>query len=155
MMTTAPSRRTLLIAGVSAVATAACARPAKASPVLEVHRSPSCGCCGAWISHMREAGFETRVVATDDPGVIRRAGGLPDTLAACHTALIGGYVIEGHVPAADVRRLLAERPAAAGLAVPAMPMGSPGMETPDGRVEPYDTLLVLRSGGTRVFARHG
>ncbi len=81
--------------------------------------------------------------------------GVPEALASCHTALIGGYVLEGHVPAEDVRRLLAERPKAVGLAVPAMPLGSPGMETPDGQREPYETLLILEGGGTRVFARHG
>ena len=79
---------------------------------------------------------------------------MPDALASCHTGLIGGYLVEGHVPAQDVIRLLAERPSAVGVAVPAMPLGSPGMETPQGHREPYDTLLVLQSGDTRVFARH-
>lgn len=79
---------------------------------------------------------------------------MPDALASCHTGLIDGYVVEGHVPAADVVRLLAERPTARGITVPAMPLGSPGMDTPQGHKDPYDTLLVLRSGATRVFARH-
>ncbi|WP_339929647.1 DUF411 domain-containing protein [uncultured Brevundimonas sp.] len=96
-----------------------------------------------------------RTTEVADPGAVRRARGVPDSLAACHTAVIGGYVLEGHVPAEDVRRLLVERPDALGLAVPAMPLGSPGMEVPDGRREPYETLLILKGGGTRVFARHG
>lgn len=88
-------------------------------------------------------------------GSVRRAQGVPESLASCHTALVGGYVLEGHVPAEDVRRLLAERPEAVGLVVPGMPLGSPGMETPDGQREVYETLLILKGGGTRVFARHG
>ena len=79
---------------------------------------------------------------------------MPDALASCHTGLIDGYLVEGHVPTRDVVRLLAERPEAVGITVPAMPLGSPGMETPQGHKEPYDTLLVLRSGATRMFARH-
>ena len=85
---------------------------------------------------------------------LRSRHGLPEILASCHSALVAGYFVEGHVPAADVRRLLAERPEAIGIAVPGMPLGSPGMETPTGDREPYDTLLVLKSGATRLFARH-
>jgi len=103
---------------------------------------------------MRQAGFTTTVTILADLQPIRSSRGLPDALASCHTGLIGDYLVEGHVPAQDVIRLLAERPDALGLAVPAMPLGSPGMETPQGHKDPYDTLLVLRSGATRVFARH-
>lgn len=149
------SRRVLLVLGVSAAATAACAQTARPSSDLAVYKSPTCGCCGAWVQHMTAAGFQARVTEVDDPGSVRRAQGVPESLASCHTAVIGGYVLEGHVPAADVRRLLAERPDALGLAVPAMPLGSPGMEMPDGRREAYATLLILKGGGTRVFARHG
>lgn len=157
-MTIPFSRRALLIAGVSAAAataTAACAQTARPSSDLAVYKSPTCGCCGAWVEHMTGAGFQARVTEVADPGSVRRAQGVPQSLASCHTALIGGYVLEGHVPAGDVRRLLAERPDALGLAVPAMPLGLPGMETPDGRREAYETLLILKGGGTRVFARHG
>jgi len=104
---------------------------------------------------MRAAGFEARVTELADLSATRGTQDVPDALASCHTALIGGYVLEGHVPAEDVRQLLAERPEALGLAVPAMPLGSPGMEMPDGRKEPYETLLILKGGGTRVFARRG
>lgn len=157
-MTIPFSRRALLIAGVSAAAataTAACAQTARPSSDLAVYKSPTCGCCGAWVEHMTAAGFQARITEVTDPGAVRRARGIPDSLASCHTALIGGYVLEGHVPAGDVRRLLAERPDALGLAVPAMPLGSPGMEMPDGRRDPFETLLILKGGGTRVFARHG
>ena len=104
---------------------------------------------------VRAAGFKARVNELPSLRSIRSTQGVPEALASCHTAMIGGYVLEGHVPAEDVRKLLAERPEAVGLAVPAMPLGSPGMETPDGQREPYETLLILKGGGTRVFARHG
>lgn len=147
--------RRLLIGSAAALAVAGSARAqTRGSRALAVYKSPTCGCCDGWVRHMRQAGFTVAVHVVDDPGAVRRARGLPDTLASCHTGVIGGYAIEGHVPAADVVRLLAERPAAVGLALPGMPMGSPGMEAPDGRTAPFDTLLVLRSGQTRVFGRH-
>lgn len=121
---------------------------------LTVFKTPTCRCCDGWITHMREAGFTTTVTVLSELRPVRSSRGLPDALASCHTGLIGGYLIEGHVPAPDVIRLLDERPAAIGLAVPAMPLGSPGMETPQGHRDAYDTLLVLPSGASRVFARH-
>ena len=150
------SRRSLLIVGVgvSALTVAGCAQTARPSSELAVYKSPTCGCCGAWVEHMTAAGFQARITEVTDTASVRSAQGVPAPLASCHTAVIGGYFLEGHVPAEDVRRLLAERPDALGLAVPAMPLGSPGMETPDGQREPYQTMLVLRGGGTRTFARH-
>lgn len=136
--------------GVAGTACAQTPRPRS----LAVFKTPTCACCDAWMTHMRAAGFSTAVTILPDLQSVRRRHGLPDGLAACHTAVIDGYVVEGHVPAADVVRMLAERPDAVGLAVPAMPLGSPGMETPQGHKDPYDTLLVLRTGATRVFARH-
>lgn len=121
---------------------------------LVVYKTPTCPCCDGWIAHMRGAGFAVTVNVLPDLRPIRAARGFPDELASCHTGLINGYLVEGHVPAADVIRLLNERPAAIGLAVPGMPLGSPGMETPQGRRDIYDTLLVLTSGASRVFARH-
>ena len=148
------SRRHLIAAG-AALAFAGSARAqTRGSRALAVYKSPTCGCCEGWVAHMRQAGFTAAVHVVADPGTVRRARGLPDGLASCHTAVIDGYAIEGHVPAADVVRLLAERPEAVGLAAPGMPVGSPGMETPDGRKQPFETLLVLRSGQTRVFGRH-
>jgi hypothetical protein len=147
--------RRLMVGAVIALGAghAACAQtPAPRS--LAVYKTPTCACCDGWIAHMRQAGFVATVTLLNDLRPLRLSRGLPDALASCHTGLIGGYLIEGHVPAADVVRLLAERPDAVGLAVPAMPLGSPGMETPQGHRDPYDTLLVLRSGGARVFARH-
>lgn len=125
---------------------------AQGAPRVEVFKSASCGCCGAWVDHLRENGFE--VVAHDVPDIpaARKKLGMPDRLGSCHSAKVGGYAIEGHVPAADIRRLLKEKPPALGLAVPSMPPGSPGMES--ARPVPYNTLLVGRDGSTRVFARH-
>ncbi len=148
------SRRLLIASGATfAFAGRAHART-RGSRQLAVYKSPTCGCCDGWVAHMRRAGFTVAVHVVEDPGTVRRARGLPDALASCHTGVVDGYAIEGHVPAADVIRLLAERPAAIGLTAPGMPLGSPGMETPDGRKQPFDTLLVLRSGQTRVFGRH-
>lgn len=150
-----PSRR-LVIGSAAAFALAGSARAqTRGGRALAVYKSPTCGCCEGWVAHMRQAGFTAAVHVVEDPGTVRRARGLPDALASCHTAVIGGYAIEGHVPATDVTRLLAERPEAVGLAVPGMPMGSPGMEAPGGRKQPFDTLLVLRGGQTRVWERHG
>lgn len=119
---------------------------------ITVWKGPSCGCCGDWIKHLEADGF---VVTSHDTGnaAMRAKLGLPVKLGSCHTAQIGGYAIEGHVPAKEIRRLLRERPQAVGLAVPGMPLGSPGMDGPDygGRKDPYDVLLVRKDGSTSVF----
>jgi hypothetical protein len=125
-----------------------------ASPLMVVHKSPTCGCCAAWIKHMEQAGFRIEVINEVRLDPIKRALGVPEHLGSCHSAKIDRYFIEGHVPAEDVKRLLAERPNALGLAVPRMPIGSPGMEQGNRR-DPYDVLLVYRSGKTEVFAHHG
>jgi hypothetical protein len=148
------NRRLLLGATVLVGMTGTACAQARPSRNLTVFKTPTCACCDAWIRHMRDAGFSTTITILPSLQSVRISRGMPDALASCHTGLIDGYLVEGHVPAQDVIRLLAERPAAIGLAVPAMPLGSPGMETPQGHREPYDTLLVLRSGATRVFARH-
>ena len=126
---------------------------AAAPPVIQVVKTPTCGCCNRWIAHLRRAGFQVRVTETEDVAPTARRLGVPDDLRSCHTASVGGYAIEGHVPAADIQRLLRERPAAAGIAVPGMPAGSPGME--GGGSEPYQVILFNRRGQRRVFARHG
>ena len=131
---------------------AACAEAA-AAPLVQVVKSPSCGCCNGWVAHLRRAGFQVRVSDVADVTPTARRLGVPDDLRSCHTASVAGYAIEGHVPAADIRRLLRERPAAAGLAVPGMPLGAPGMEH-GGRREPYRTILFTRAGRRSVFASH-
>ena len=122
------------------------------APTIAVIKDPNCGCCTQWVEHLRREGFVVSVTDTPDQPARSAKLGVPEELRGCHTATIGGYVIEGHVPAADIRRLLTERPKALGLAVPGMPMGSPGMEQ-GGQTEPYVTVLFDRSSG-RVFARH-
>jgi hypothetical protein len=122
-------------------------------PVVTMYRNPSCGCCGAWAERLREAGFvRLQSHAVADMTATRRALGMPEIHASCHTAQIGQYLLEGHVPAADIKRLLRERPDAIGLAVPGMPVGAPGMEGK--KADAYDTLLILKDGGTRVFQHH-
>lgn len=124
-----------------------------AMPVsIEVFKSPYCGCCEGWVKHLRQNGFAVQVHDVGDVPAARKKLGMPDELGSCHTAKVGNYVVEGHVPAADIQRLLKERPKALGLAVPSMPPGSPGMESP--KPVPFDTLLVQQDGGTRVFAHH-
>jgi hypothetical protein len=123
--------------------------------LLTVHKTPTCGCCGEWVEHMEQAGFEVAVVETSDLSPIRQEVGLPYGLGSCHTAQVDGYFIEGHVPAADVQRFLSERPEARGLTVPGMPLGSPGMEVPSGAKDAYDVLMVLPDGSTVVYASHG
>lgn len=128
----------------------------KATPVkFEVWKDPNCGCCGDWIAHMHAHGFQATVYDTGNAAARDRLG-LPQRYASCHTAVIGGYVVEGHVPARDVQRLLRDRPQALGLAVPGMPIGAPGMDGPvyGGRRDAFDTLLVLRDGASRVFQSH-
>jgi hypothetical protein len=126
-----------------------------ALPVAVVHKTASCGCCGIWVDHLKAEGFQVEVRDTDDMNPIKVRLGVPAGKGSCHTAEIGGYVVEGHVPAEDIKRLLAERPAARGLVLPGMPAGSPGMEMPDGYVQPYTVELVRADGSTEPFAQHG
>jgi len=133
------------------------ASPSKIDPALPVaivHKTASCGCCGIWVDHLKAAGFQVDVRDTDDMNPIKVRLGVPVGKASCHTAEIGGYVVEGHIPAEDIKRLLAERPAARGLVLPGMPAGSPGMEMPDGYVQPYTVELVRNDGITEPFAQH-
>lgn len=123
-------------------------------PAMIVHKSPSCGCCGLWVDHMREAGFQVEVRDADNLEPVKARLGIPHGKGSCHTAEVGGYFIEGHVPAADVQRLLTEKPAIKGLVLPGMPMGSPGMEAPDGRRDAYTVEAVTADGASQPFARH-
>ena len=119
---------------------------------MELWKDPNCGCCKDWVDHMQANGFAVKVHDTGNNAVRARLG-LPQKLGSCHTALVGGYLVEGHVPATDVRALLRQKPKALGLAVPGMPVGSPGMDGPEygNRRDRYDVLLVARDGSTRVF----
>ena len=127
----------------------------RAAPEIEVWKSPSCDCCTGWVEHLQDNGFAVKVKDTSPAMLdqIKRQAGITDKLASCHTGKIDGYVIEGHVPAADIKRLVSEKPDAAGLTVPGMPIGSPGMEVDDKR-EPYDVLLLRKDGATEVFAKY-
>lgn len=140
--------------GAAAAGLAACKQAQARAPQITIYKDPNCGCCGAWADHVKGAGFAISVVETSDLAAIRNRYGVPEHLASCHTGVVAGYAIEGHVPSDDIKRLLARKPQARGLAVPAMPIGSPGMESPDGSREPYEVLLVRQDGTTEVFARH-
>ncbi len=125
--------------------------PAQATEVV-VYKSASCGCCKDWIRHLQANGFAVKAYNVVDLAEVKRTNGVSPHLASCHTARVGGYVIEGHVPAQDIKRLLAERPAVAGLAVPGMPAGSPGMEGP--RKDPYNVYAFRPDGSTSIYARY-
>ena len=148
------NRRNFLL-GASALVSlsAAPARAAGPGIDIQVFKSPRCGCCGAWVSHLRSAGFSVTVAEVHSAAAERKRLGMPDRYSSCHTATVGGYVLEGHVPAADVKRLLTAKPNALGLAVPGMPPSAPGMDVP-GRQVPYQVLLVDRAGDSSVFASY-
>ena len=121
-------------------------------PTVQVYKDPACGCCTAWIKHLQANGFQVVAHDTNDVAAHKRRLGVPFGVGSCHTAEVGGYVVEGHVPAQDIRRLLSERPRVRGLVVPGMPMGSPGMEGE--RKDAFDVLLIDRDGSTRQYARY-
>jgi hypothetical protein len=122
---------------------------AESTAKMTVYKDPSCGCCGAWVNHVQKAGFSVDVIKSDKMNTIKAQYGVPDALRSCHTAEIGGYVIEGHVPSAEITRLLNERPVAKGLAVAGMPMNSPGMEVSGSPAETYSVML-FDGGNTPV-----
>jgi hypothetical protein len=145
-------RRTMigfLLAGIPAVAHST---PAKIAELI-VYKSPYCGCCGAWVEHIKASGLKAVIRETEDVGAVAAKLGVPEKFRSCHTATIGGYFVEGHVPAADIQKLLKERPKARGIAVPGMPAGAPGMEQ-SGRRDAYATLIIDRGGVARVFTKH-
>lgn len=121
---------------------------------MVVYKSPTCGCCKAWIKHLEENGFTVEAKDVADMTAMKRQLGVPAGVESCHTATIEGYLVEGHVPAADLRRLLKEKPPAQGIAVPEMPVGSPGMEVPGVPAAAYKTLLFTRDGQTKLFTQH-
>ncbi len=123
------------------------------SLIMTVYKTPTCGCCRAWVDHVRESGFRASATDVADVSPVKNTHKVPSDLHSCHTALIGGYVVEGHVPAADIKRMLSERPDIIGLAVPGMPSGSPGME--NGIVDRYDVIAIGKDGSRKVWATHG
>ena len=148
--------KTFLLIGLALVLlplkAAAPATALPASPLLTVYKDPDCGCCKSWVEYMRKHGFRVDAKDTRDMDQVKVNLGVPQSLVSCHTALVGGYIIEGHVPAADIERLLKQKPKIAGLAVPGMPVGSPGMEgSPPVH---YQVIAFERSGKTHVFANH-
>ena len=124
-----------------------------APPVIDVYKSPTCGCCNKWIDHLKANGFTVRSHDTDNVAEHKVRLGVPSGYGSCHTAEIGGYVVEGHVPAREIKRLLKENPRARGLVVPAMPVGSPGMEA-GGRKDPYKVFLVNQRGSVRTYTQY-
>jgi hypothetical protein len=144
------SRRMALGAGLAVLTLPVWA--AKERTALQVWKDPNCGCCKDWVTHLEQAGFKVTVQETGN-AVTRKRLGIPEALGSCHTAEVAGYAIEGHVPAKDIQRLLREKPKALGLAVPGMPIGSPGMDGAiyQGRKDPYDVLLVAKGGATSIY----
>ena len=145
-------RRTLLQGVMLGAMFPASMLQAIAQPLVQVYRNPSCGCCGAWVEHLQDHGFNVQVHQVEDTGEYRQRFKMPDNFASCHTAMVEGYAVEGHVPAREIQRLLKEKPKAIGLAVPDMPMGSPGME--GSRSDAYDVLLIDVAGRARVYAHY-
>lgn len=124
-----------------------------AGPVVNVYKSEYCGCCTEWVNHLEAQGFTVKAQNVKSPTDYREQFGIPDKLGSCHSGMVQGYALEGHVPAAEIRRLLAEKPKAKGLAVPSMPMGSPGME--GSRKDAYDVLLVKADGSYSIYRHYG
>ena len=125
-----------------------------ARPMVTVYKSPTCGCCSKWIEHMKAQGFDVKSTDQSDVTPIKTQYGVPADAQSCHTALVGGYVLEGHVPASAVKKLLSEKPKVVGLAVPGMPVGSPGMEVPSGQVEAYNVVAFDKAGKQTVYEKH-
>lgn len=142
-----------LVSGLALLAALVAAPALAAGEEVVMYKDPNCGCCGKWAEHMRANGFTVKEVKSTAMGAVKREAGVTPALGSCHTAKVGGYVVEGHVPAADVRRLLAEKPKVVGLSAPGMPMGSPGMEGPY-PADRYDVVAFDAQGRTQVFASH-
>lgn len=148
------NRRQALL-GLCALPAVAHIAAAAATPTVIVNKTPTCGCCGAWVKHLQTAGFAVQVHDLENLAPIKERLGVSYGMGSCHTAEVAGYFVEGHVPAEDIKRLLSDRPEAKGLAVPGMPAGSPGMEVASGRVDRYDVMLIGKDGKASVFAVHG
>jgi hypothetical protein len=147
------TRRTLLAAlSLAALLVATASAQAPALTKMTVYKSPTCGCCAKWVEHMKKAGFDLAVTDTDNVSLIKAEHKVPSNLAACHTAIVNGYVVEGHVPDDVIRKMLAEKPKISGIAVAGMPMGAPGMET-EGVPQSYDVMAFHATGASHVYAK--
>jgi hypothetical protein len=142
-----------LVAGLVLFAVLGAGSALAADEVVVMYKDPNCGCCGQWADHLRENGFIVNEIATREMSRVRSEAGVPRALGSCHTATVDGYVVEGHVPAADVKRLLAERPPVVGLSAPGMPLGSPGMEGPY-PPDRYNVMSFDAQGNTQLFNSH-
>lgn len=144
------NRRILFLFAVGTVA--GTTYSAESRPKVEVWKDPACGCCKDWVAHLEKSGFDVKVNESGNDQARQRLG-IPQSLGSCHTASVGGYALEGHVPAREIKRLLAARPKAVGLAVPGMPVGSPGMDGAiyQGRKDPFDVLLIARDGTSTIY----
>lgn len=148
------NRRDALLASAALLAVGpSCA--AASDPSIKVFKDASCGCCAVWVDRLKTAGFKTEVDDSQDMAAIKAKYGVPRDLASCHTGIVAGYAIEGHVPPADIKRLLKEKPKALGIAVPGMPVNSPGMEVEGQPDEPYTVWLFAKDGARTAFAKHG
>ena len=145
--------KTVILGALLMGVAASSAWAAPAALVVDVYKSPTCGCCSKWVDHLKANGFTVRSHDTDNVNAHKTRLGVPAGYGSCHTAQVGGYLVEGHVPAKDIKRLLKEKPRARGLVVPAMPIGSPGMEEGN-RKDAYDVFLVNRDGSTQTYARY-
>jgi hypothetical protein len=146
-----------LLAGALSLAVAALTASAHYAPkpvAVTVYKNAQCGCCTNWVEHLRQNGFEVTANDVDDVAAIKKKLGVPEALASCHTAVVGRYVVEGHVPATDIRKMLAEKPTVVGIGVPGMPIGSPGMEVPGRLPDRYVVTAFAKDGAQRVFASH-
>jgi hypothetical protein len=142
----------ILGVGVSVAGTAGMqAQPKAAKVAVTVYKTPTCGCCSKWVEHMKSNGFDVKAIDMDDVDPIKNANGVPEKMWSCHTALVNGYVVEGHVPASSVQRMLREKPAIAGIAAPGMPVGSPGMEVPNRKPEAYSVMAFDKAGKSSVY----
>jgi hypothetical protein len=146
--------RVLVVVFAVALAAGVVAQTPKSAPTMEVFKSPTCGCCSKWVEHVQEAGFTVKVTDVSDAALdaLKQKHGIPRTAQSCHTGLVDGYVVEGHVPVSEVQRLLKERPAVTGIAVGGMPIGSPGMEVPGQRPQTYNVITFDKQGAVTVFS---
>ena len=149
--------KSFVIAGLAVsalVAAVAAQTPRPAGGTMEVYKSPTCGCCAKWVEHVRQGGFTVKVTELDDAALdaVKTKQGVPRTAQSCHTAVVNGYVVEGHVPVGEVQRLLKEKPAVAGIAVGGMPLGSPGMEVPGQKPQTYNVVTFDKAGGVKIYS---